>query len=175
MSQIKTHRGFTLSTDPNAARGYIDLPLVDTLYHHMETKTNFEHDYGYVQDVLKAARQILFTADGRFILANQVKVPCSHWVLHYTLSTLAFIAGKDRQLSLENYRDLLVFHPKDIVAADHGKLIRELDLGWFFGASAGDILSCWLAREDGLTDLVQSLHLIGGSLPPGWHEHTDAA
>ncbi|MNI70753.1 hypothetical protein D3C76_112570 [compost metagenome] len=175
MSQLQTHRGFTLAAQSKHPRGYIDLPVVNTLYHHMETKHNFADDCDYVKDVLAAARQVLFTSDNKFILASQVKIPCSHWVLSYTLSTLAFIMGQDRQISQENFRDLMVFHPKDIVKPDHGKLIRELDLGWFFGASAGEILSRWLAREDGLTDLVQTLHLVGGSLPPGWHENTDAA
>ncbi|MNN81641.1 hypothetical protein D3C81_1984880 [compost metagenome] len=69
----------------------------------------------------------------------------------------------------------MIYHPTDVVMPDHGKLIRELDLGWFFGASAGDILASWLGQEDGLTDLVQTLHIVGGSLPAGWHEHSGAA
>lgn len=175
MSHLKTHRGFTLDARSSGPEGYIDLPLVDTLYHHMETRHDFAGNLDYLQDVLQAAKQLMFTRDGRFILSQQLKTPCSHWVLAFSLSTLGFINGEPRKMALENYRDLMVYHPKDVVKVEAGKLIREQDLGWFFTASADEILSCWLSREDGLADLVQSLYLIGGSLPEGWHEHSDAA
>lgn len=172
MSHLKTHRGFTL--DINGDSGYVDLPVIDTLYHHMETNNNFAEDYGYVKDVLKAAKQMLFDRNGRFILAKQLNTPCSHWVFNFTVSTMAFIGGEPRKLSLENYRDLLLFHPTDIVKVDASGVIREQNFGWVFDADASTILSKWLAMEDGLTDLVMSLNLIGGSLPPGWYHQTEA-
>lgn len=171
MSHLKTHRGFTL--DANGSHGYVDLPVIDTLYHHMETTNNFAEDFGYVKDVLKAAKQMLFDRTGRFILAKQLHTPCSHWVFNFTVSTLAFIGGEPRKLSLENYRDLMLFHPKDIVAVDAKAIIREQNLGWIFDVDASTILSRWLSQEDGLTDLVMSLNLIGGSLPPGWYHQTE--
>lgn len=173
MSSLKTHRGFTLST--GGKHGYVDLPVIDTLYHHMETTHNFIEDFGYVADVLKAAKQMLFDSNGQFILAKQMNTPCSHWVFNFTVSTLAFISGEPRKISLENYRDLMVYHPKDIVAVDSSAIVRQQNLGWVFGADASTILTKWLSREDGLTDLVVSLWLIGGSLPDGWFHHTDAA
>lgn len=175
MSILKTHRGFILDSKSSHPAGYIDLPLVDTIYHHMETVDLFQNDFGYLEDVLRAAKQVLFDSKGRFILINQLKERPSAWVLSFTLSTLRFINGEQRQVSLENYRDLMVFHPSDAVVVDYGKLVREHNLGWFFEASAGQILAAWLAQEDGLTDLVQSLHLVAGSLPEGWHDRSDAA
>jgi len=175
MSHLKTHRGFSVDTQSSHPTGYIDLPLVDTLYHRMETTHDFGHDLDYLQDVLKAAKQLLFTRHGRFVLAHQVKTPCSRWVLDFTLSTLDFINGcGPRKMAMENYRDLMVYHPKDVAQADAEKLVRERSLGWFFTATPGEVLSAWLSREDGLADLVQTLYLVGGGLPDGWHEHSEA-
>ncbi|MND13072.1 hypothetical protein D3C76_670990 [compost metagenome] len=171
MSQLLTHRGFTISQGDK--HGYLDLPLIDTLYHHMETNNHFAGDFGFVQDVLKAAKQILFDRNGQFLLARQLNIPCSHWVFNFTVSTLAFISGVPRKLSLENYRDLMLFHPQDIVAADSKAVVRQQDLGWVFSADASVILSRWLQQEDGLTDLLMSLNLIGGSLPAGWYHQTE--
>jgi len=175
MSHLKTHRGFTVAVGAAYQEGYVDLPAVDTLYHRMETTRDFAEDYQYLQDVLQAAKQLLFTRDGRFILIKQVHVPCSHWVMNFALSTLGFIQGQPRTMALENFRDLLVFHPNDVVKVNSSQLIRDHKLDWFFTATPGEILGCWLSREDGLTDLVQTLHLVGGSLPDGWHKHSDAA
>jgi len=172
MSGLKTHRGFTL--DPNGQRGYLDLPLIDTLYHHMETKANFEHDFDYVKDVVRAAKQVLFNRKGDFILAQQLNIPCSHWVFNFAVSTLAYIQGQPRKIELENYRDLLLFHPTDLVSVDGSRIVRENNFGWYFGVDAGKIIQRWLAQEDGLTDLVMSLNLIAGSLPPGWFHQTEA-
>ncbi len=172
MSHIKTHRGFVL--DSSTRPGYLDLPLVDTLYHHMETEVGFEHDYDYVKNVIQAARQILFDAKGQFVLAKQLHAPCSHWVLNFTVSTLKYISGEPRSIELENYRDLMPFHPKDVVKVDPSAIIRENNLAWMFTSDPGTIISCWLGQEDGLTDLVMSLNLIAGSLPTGWHEHSAA-
>lgn len=169
---LKTHRGFSLTTDSRT--GYVDLPVIDTLYHHMETNNNFADDFGYVQDVLKAAKQMLFDSKGQFILARQMTTPCSHWVFNFTVSTLAYISGEPRKLSLENYRDLMLFHPADIVAVDSAAIVRQHNLGWVFTADASTILTRWLSHEDGLTDLVMSLNLIGGSLPNGWYHQTEA-
>jgi hypothetical protein len=169
---LTTHRGFTLSTD--GRHGYVDLPVIDTIYHHMETNNHFADDWSYVQDVLKAAKQILFDRNGQFLLAKQLTIPCSHWVFNFTVSTLAFLSGQPRKLSLENYRDLLIFHPTDMVSVDSKGVVREQDLGWAFSADASTILSRWLSQEDGLTDLVMSLNLIGGSLPKGWYHQTEA-
>ena len=175
MSHLKTHRGFSVDTHSAHPQGYVDLPLVDRLYHRMETTHDFAEDFEHLQEVLQAARQVLFTRNGKFILIQQVKTPCSRWVLDFTLSTLAFIKGDGpRRMALENYRDLLVFHPKDVIERNADQLIRDHDLTGFFTATPGDILSCWLSREDGLTDLVQSLYLIAGSLPENWHEHSKA-
>lgn len=175
MSHLKTHRGFSVDAQSAHPHGFIDLPLVDRLYHRMETTHDFADDFGYLQDVLHAGKQLLFTRQGRFILAQQVKTPCSRWVLDFTLSTLGYIKGNGpRKMALENYRDLMIFHPKDIIEADAGALIRAHGLDMFFTASPGDILGWWLSQEGGLTDLVQSLQLIGGSLPEGWHEHSGA-
>jgi hypothetical protein len=175
MSVIKTHRGFILDTTSQHPEGFIDLPLIDKLYHRMESINGFEHDFDYLEDVVVAAKQVLFTRSGQFILLNQLKELQSNWVLNFSISTLNFINGKTRALALENYRDLMVFHPKDRISVDAGKLVRENDYGWMFTASKGEIISAWLGREDGLTDLVVCLHLIAGSLPDGWHERSDAA
>jgi hypothetical protein len=67
----------------------------------------------------------------------------------------------------------MLFHPKDVVAVDAKAIIREQNLGWVFDADASTILSRWLSQEDGLTDLVMSLNLIGGSLPNGWYHQTE--
>ncbi|MCY1352911.1 hypothetical protein D9M68_19450 [compost metagenome] len=175
MSVIKTHRGFILDTASNHPAGYIDLPLIDKLYHRMETINNFELDFSYLEDVVAAAKQVLFTRTGKFILLNQLKEHQSNWVMNFSISTLNYINGKTRALALENYRDLMVFHPTDTISVDAGKLIRENDYGWMFEASKGEIIAAWLSQEDGLTDLVVSLYLIAGSLPDGWHEHSAAA
>jgi len=175
MTVLKTHRGFALDAQSAHPAGYVDLPLVDTLYHRMETTNDFVGDFDYLQDVTQAAKQLLFNSAGHFILTQQLKTPCSNWVLNFTLSTLGFINGRARNMALENFRDLMVFHPVDVVSADFSKLVRELDLGWMFTATAGDIIGTWLSREDGLTDLVMSLKLIGGSLPKDWHEYSDAS
>jgi hypothetical protein len=175
MSVIKTHRGFIMDKASSHPAGYIDLPLIDRLYHRMETVTNFEHDFGYLEDVVAAAKQVLFTRTGKFVLLEGLKELQSHWVMNFSISTLNFINGKARALALENYRDLMVFHPKDAAAVDASKIIRDNDYGWMFTATPGEIIADWLAKEDGLTDLVFSLHLIAGSLPDNWHERSDAA
>lgn len=172
---IKTHRGFILDTASQQPAGYVDLPLIDKLYHRMESVNDFEHDFDYLEDVVAAAKQILFTRSGYFVLLNQLKNKPSHWVMNFTLSSLGYLNGKPRAMSLENYRDLMVFHPQDQVDIDYGKVIRENDFGWMYKATKGEIISAWLSKEDGLTDLVLSLYLIAGGLPAGWHDHSDAA
>lgn len=171
MNHLMTHRGFTLAVE--GQRGYVDLPVIDRLYHHMETTNNFAEDFNYVADTLKAARQMLFDRNGRFILAQQLNIPCSHWVFNFTVSTLAYISGEPRKLSLENYRDLMLFHPKDVVAVNAKAVVAAHNLGWLFSADPSTILTRWLSHEDGLTDMVMSLNLIGGSLPAGWYHQTD--
>lgn len=174
MNRLRTHRGFTVENAPGVSRGYLDLPLVDMLYKRMETTHNWEHDFSYLTDVVRAAKQVLFNQRGQFILAHQLRTTCSPWVLHFTVNTLRYLNGEPRQLSLENYRDLMVFHPRDEVLADHSALIRTHDLGWLFSATPEEIICKWLSCEDGLTDLVLSLHLVGGSLPADWHDRSEA-
>lgn len=170
MKGLMTHRGFMLAMDGRP--GYLDLPLVDKVYHQMETQHNVDKDYEYVKDVLAAAKQVLFDKNGRFILAKQLNSPVSRWVFNFSVSTLAFISGEPRKISLENYRDLLAYHPKDIISTDASEIIREQKLGWLFDVDASVVLSRWLSREDGLTDLVVSMYLVAGSLPDGWFHHT---
>lgn len=174
MTVLRTHRGFVLDSRSSHPEGYIDLPLVDTLYQRMEATHDWHDDFEYLEQVVKAAKQLLFTKDDRFILTSQLKEPLPHWVLKFTLSTLDFLNGKPRQLSLENFRDLMVFHPQDAVTHDHSKAIRDNNYGWMFQATSGDIVSAWLSQEDGLTDLVMSLYLIGGKLPSDWHSKSEA-
>lgn len=175
MSRIQTHRGFTVEHSDISAAGYLDFPLVDTLYHRMETTHDWVDSFEYLTDVAKAAKQVLFNNRGQFILAQQLKEPSSPWVLHFTLSTLRFLAGEARAISLENYRDLMLYHPREAVVVDHSALIRELKLQWVFSTHPGQLISRWLCQEDGLTDLVMSLQLIGGGLPEGWHDRSQAA
>lgn len=168
---LMTHRGFTI--DKQGQNGYVDLPLIDRVYHHMETTHNFADDFEFVKDVLAAAKQILFDRDGRFLLAKQMNTPCSQWVFKFTVSTLLYLSGEPRKISLENFRDLMVFHPTDVVATDSSLVVRQNNLGWVFDASASTILSRWLAQEEGLTDLVMTMYLVGGSLPTDWYRGAD--
>jgi len=175
MSIVKTHRGFILDSKSPHPAGYIDLPLVDELYHRMETTDNFEHDFGYIEDVVKAAKQVLFTSKGEFVLLKQLVEKPSHWVMNFSISTLKYINGDARALSLENYRDLMVFHPKDQVSVDAPKTTRENGFGWLYKAKPHEIIAAWLRHEDGLTDLVMSMYLVAGKLPDKWHDRSDAA
>lgn len=176
MSVIKTHRGFILaSSSSHGTGGYIDLPAVDDLYKRVETGDNFELDFDFINKVVVAAKQVLFTSEGEFVLLKQLKEKSSNWVLKFSISSLKFINGEQRQISLENFRDLMTFHPKDQSSIEYGQVIRENDFGWMFKATPGEIIAAWLGREDGLTDLVMSLQLIAGALPDGWHDQSDAA
>lgn len=175
MTILRTHRGFVLDSNSKQPAGFVDLPVVDTLYHRMETTHDWQDDFDYLNQTVAAAKQLLFNGHGRFIIAKQLREPVSHWVLKFAYSTLDFINGKERQISLENFRDLMVFHPKDLAKTENvDRLIRENDYAWFFTASPEEIISKWLSREDGLTDLVMSLQLIGGALPADWHDNSEA-
>lgn len=176
MSRLLTHRGFTLGHLDAPGAGYLDFPLTDVLYRRMETTHDWVNDFGYLTDVITAAKQVLFNTRGQFILAHQLKEPSSPWVMHFTISTLRYLCGEPRTMSLENYRDLMLYHPQEsAVVADHGQLIRDLGLQWMFSTNPGKLIGKWLEQEDGLTDLVMSLQLIGGSLPDGWHDRSEAA
>ncbi|MNP89090.1 hypothetical protein D3C85_14900 [compost metagenome] len=174
MSVLRTHRGFVLDNKSSQPEGFVELPVVESLYHRMETTHDWADDFDYLEQVIAAAKQLLFSRDGRFILTSQLKEPTSAWVLKFTASTLNFLNGTARQLSLENFRDLMVFHPKDVASYDHARAIRENNWGWMFQATPGEIISAWLSQEDGLTDLVMSLYLIGSPLPSDWHGKSEA-
>ncbi len=173
MNQIRTHRGFIVG--PGTIKGYLDLPLVDELYKRMETTHDFAADFGYLNDTLKAAKQVLFNNAKQFIILQQLKNDAPYWVKHFSLSTLRYLNGEPRALALENYRDLMLFHPKDVTSMEHGELIRTHQLEYAYASTPGQIIGRWLAQEDGLTDLVMSLQLIAGALPEGWHDRSQAA
>lgn len=175
MSTIRTHRGFIMDVQSKEPEGFVSLQLADKLYQKMETSDNFEHRFDFIQDVVRAAKQSLFTSDGRFVLLNQLKCKPPHWVLKFSISTLCYINGQMRQIAVENYRDLMPFHPKDEVSVDFSSVVRDNNLGWMFKATPGEIIAAWLAQEDGLTDLVMTLQLVAGELPDGWHDRSDAA
>lgn len=171
---IKTHRGFTVPLGGGSDNGYAELPLVDVLYERIRTTVDFVDDFDFLSDVITAARKVLFGQHG-FVLYRQVSKPASRWVHSFSLSTLQLINGQQRRISLENYRDLLVFHPKGVEEIDHLKAYRESNLTWMATATPGDILSKWVKLEGGLTDLVTTLHLVAGSLPENWKDFSEAA
>jgi hypothetical protein len=173
MKKVLTHRGFLVS-DGSGPVHYMDYPDVQTLYHHVETNHNFQDDYDFIEKVIKVAKEVLFDDKGRFILYQQLRVGGSLWVLSFARSTLDFLNGHERKLALENYRDLMVFHPKQFLTKTAEAAINPAEHGWIVQSKPQEIISTWLSKEDGLTDLVMTLQLVGGPLPEHWHESSEA-
>lgn len=161
-----THRGFCVGDKEKS--GYMALPVVDELYSHMATQHNWEDDKEYIKKVIVVARSSLFDKAGRFIFLNQLKPKVNHWVSHFSISTMKYIMTGRREMALENYRDLMVFHPTDMIDVDRPTTVTKNNLQAIYQLTPAEIIAMWLSREDGLTDMVQTLHLVWGSLPDNW-------
>lgn len=171
MNEIRTHRGFLMAT-PAAKGAFLTLDVVDKLYDHLKTSGTVFQDFNFLRDVAKAAKMVIFY-QGRNMLIQQLTQPSTRWLLSFVSTTLDYVATGDRRtISVENYKDLLDFHPKadtrfDTVAN------RDRLRAWdhIAGLPAGEFISLWLSREGGLNDLVCSLQLIAGALPDEFAQH----
>ena len=170
MRELRTHRGFLISRKPPEP-GFMALDMVDGLYEHYRANVDCQHDLNFVTDVARAAKIVLYH-NGMNILKNQLWHPSSRWVLSFTVSTLDYVNGERRMISVENYRDLLEFHPKSAVnfdsSANHAKL-RQWER--ILNLPEEEFISLWLSRDAGLNDLVVSLQLIAGKLPDEYTQH----
>jgi len=170
MKDIRTHRGFLIARD-SGEPGYIASVRFNKLLEHYRTHSDSHLDFAFITDVVKGAKELLFQG-GQNLLRNQLWHPSSRWVLSFVASTLDFVNGAPRNISVVNYYDLLEFHPEALTqfdaSANRDKL-RQWDQ--ILKARPEEFISLWLSREGGLNDLVHTLHLIGGDLPNEWHAH----
>lgn len=170
MKELRTHRGFLISTKPETP-GYMVLDLADNLAAHLSANIDCHADFGFVTSVAQAAKAVLFK-DGKNIIVSQLWHPSSRWILSFVASTLDYLNGTPRSLSVTNYRDLLEFHPKlDLnfdTTANRDKLRQWESV---MKLPAEEFIALWLSREAGLSDLVISLQLIAGALPAEFQEH----
>ncbi len=171
MNEIRTHRGFLMAT-PAAKGAFLTLDVVDQLYAHLKTSGTVYQDFNFLRDVAKAAKAVIFY-QGRNLLIGQLTQPSTRWLLSFVTTTLDYVASGDRRtISVENYKDLLDFHPKPDTRFD-SYANRDRMRAWdrIAGMSAADFISLWLSREGGLNDLVCSLQLIAGALPDEFAQH----
>lgn len=172
MKDTRTHRGFLVERN-SATPGYLSNDMFDKMRDHLRNHTNAEADFGFVTDVTRQAKSLLFRNQGsENLLRMQLWHPSSRWVLSFVSSTLDFVGGKARSIQVENYIDLLEFHPTNMTQFDAsnnaGKLREWAEL---FKLTPEEFISLWMSQPSGLTDMVQSLYLIGGALPSEWMQH----
>lgn len=151
--------------------GYLGSELYDNLRDHYRLHSDCAHDLGFIRDVAKAAKELLFSG-GQNLLKRQLESDTTRWVLSFTSTTLDYLNGIRRPISIENYLDLLEFHPAYTVRFDPQENAAK-SRAWqpLLTLPPEDFISLWLSQPAGLNDLVQSLYLLGGSLPDEWHQH----
>lgn len=170
MKDIRTHRGFLVKLN-TPSPGYLSNQVFNDMFEHYRTHSNAHEDFAFLKTVVTHAKTLLFP-EGQNLLKLQLWNPSSPWVLSYVASSLDFVSGYPRGISVSNYQDLLEFHPKQTTkfdaSANRDKLRQWNDL---LTLPAEEFISLWLSREAGLFDLVSTLYLVGGVLPAEWHEH----
>lgn len=170
MKDIRTHRGFLVKRNVSNP-GYLSNKVFDDMLEHYRTHANAHEDFAFVKTVVTHAKTLIFSG-GDNLLRAQLWVPNSNWVLSFVGSTLDFVADSPRVISVSNYQDLLAFHPDANTqfdsSANRDKLRQWDDI---LKLPAEEFISLWLSREGGLFDLVSTLYLIGGTLPPEWPVH----
>jgi hypothetical protein len=170
MNDVRTHRGFLVTRNAKAP-GYLSNPVFDAMFEHYRTHSSPHEDFGFVADAVTHAKGLLF-AKGSNLLKDQLWNPSSQWVLSFVASTLDFVNGYPRVISVNNYADLLEFHPKlntQFDASGNRDKLRQWDS--ILSLPAEEFISLWLSQESGLFDLVSSLYLIAGTLPEQWSDH----
>lgn len=170
MSELRTHRGFLVRAD-TPSPGYLGSESYDKLRDHYRLHSDSAHDLGFIHDVCKAAKELLYP-NGQNLFELQLQHGTSRWILSFVSTTLDYLNGIRRPISIENYLDLLEFHPSTGVRFDpqaNAAKVRTWD--WLLRLPPQQLIPLWLAQPAGLNDLVQALYLIGGKLPEQWHKH----
>lgn len=170
MKDIRTHRGFLVQRNTQTP-GYLSNKVFDDLFEHYRTHSGSHEDFAFVNDVVTHAKTLLFPK-GQNLLKNQLWNPSSMWVLSFVGSTLDFVNGSHRVISVANYQDLLAFHPQantQFDASANRDKLRQWDE--ILKMQPEEFISLWLSREAGLHDLVSTLYLVGGVLPAEWQDH----
>lgn len=171
---ITSHRGFVLPLLPSEGgeSKYVSLPLVDQLYERVRTTSDFHRDFEFVQSVIVAAKRILYGQEG-FTIARQLKVPGSRWTHAFAISTIGYLNGIPRKMSLENFRDLLAPHPTRGLTVNYREVIDTYGLTDMTHVDLTEVLRKWMSTPEGLTDLVVTLELMAGSLPANWKDFSE--
>lgn len=170
MKDVRTHRGFLVTRNAKEP-GYLSNPVFDAMFEHYRTHSNCHEDFAFVTEASTHAKTLLFPK-GTNLLKDQLWNPSSQWVLSFVASTLDFVNGYPRAISVNNYTDLLEFHPNQTTqfdASGNRDKLRQWDS--ILNLPPEEFISLWLSQEAGLFDLVSTLYLIGGTLPAQWTDH----